>query len=84
VKQIFAYDPDPDTRKIERRMIPATRAGCMGKPADIRRQVQRFADMGFDLLLLKLIPSVENVRAIGGEIIAPLRAGAKAPATAAT
>lgn len=82
VKQIFAYDPDPDTRKIERRMIPATRAGCIGKPADIRRQVQRLEDMGFELLLLKLIPSVENVRAIGAEIIAPLRSGAKAEALA--
>ncbi|MDB5508562.1 MAG: Alkanesulfonate monooxygenase [Hyphomicrobiales bacterium] len=78
VKKIFAYEADPDTRKIERRMIPATRAGCIGTPADIRRQVQRLEDMGFELLLLKLIPSVENVAAIGAEIIAPLRSGAKA------
>jgi FMNH2-dependent dimethyl sulfone monooxygenase len=78
IKQIYAHDPDPDTRKIERRMIPATRAGCIGTPEDVRRQVQRFEDMGLELLLLKLIPSVENVRAIGAEIIAPLRAGASA------
>jgi hypothetical protein len=39
--------------------------------------------MGFELLLLKLIPSVENVEAIGAEIIAPLRSGAKAQATGA-
>jgi FMNH2-dependent dimethyl sulfone monooxygenase len=74
IKQIFAYESDPDTRKIERRMIPATRGGCMGRPEDIRRQVQRFEDMGLELLLLKLIPSVENIRAIGAEVIAPLRA----------
>ncbi len=74
IKEIFAYDPDPDTRKIERRMIPATRAGCIGRPEDVRKQCQRFEDMGFELLLLKLLPNVENIRRIGAEVIQPLRA----------
>jgi len=74
VEQIFKFDPDPDTRKIERRMIPATRAGCMGTPEQVRRQCKRFSDMGFELLLLKLLPNVENIERIGAEIIQPLRA----------
>ena len=74
IAEIFKYDPDPDTRKIERRMIPATRAGCMGRPEDVRRQCQRFHDMGIELLLLKLLPNVENIERIGAEVIAPMRA----------
>jgi len=69
VQRIFKYDPDPDTRKIERRMLPATRAGCMGQPRDVLKQIRRFEDLGVELLLLKLIPSVENVEDIGRRII---------------
>jgi alkanesulfonate monooxygenase SsuD/methylene tetrahydromethanopterin reductase-like flavin-dependent oxidoreductase (luciferase family) len=70
MQQIFATDPVGDTRKIESRMIPATRAGFIGTPLDVRKQVRRFADMGFDLLLLKMIASVEAVEEVGAEIIA--------------
>lgn len=80
IETINANEVEPDPRKIERRMIPATRGGCMGTPAEVRRQVQRFEDMGFELLLLKLIPSLANVQAIGEEVIAPLRAGGSTPA----
>lgn len=80
VADIFKFDPDPDTRKIERRMIPATRAGCMGRPEDVRRQVSRLHDMGFELLLLKLIPNVANVTRIAEDVIAPLRRPALTPA----
>ena len=73
IAQIFKYDPDPDTRKIERRMIPATRAGCMGTPEDVRKQLKRFNDIGLELILMKLLPNVENVRRLGEEIIQPLR-----------
>jgi FMNH2-dependent dimethyl sulfone monooxygenase len=73
VQKIFAYDPtnrSPDrTRQIERRMLPATKAGLIGRPQDVRRQVRRFEDMGIELLLLKLIPTAENVQRIGGEVI---------------
>jgi dimethylsulfone monooxygenase len=76
VQKIFAYDKDPGsrspdrTRQIERRMLPATKAGLMGRPADIRRQVERFEAMGVDMLLVKFIPTVENVKRIGAEVIA--------------
>jgi FMNH2-dependent dimethyl sulfone monooxygenase len=73
VKAIFALEAEPDSRKIERRILPATKAGCIGKPEDVRRQIKRFEEMGVELLLLKLIASIDNVRAIAGEIIAPLR-----------
>jgi len=74
IQEIFKYDSDPDTRKLERRMIPATRAGCIGRPEDVRKQCQRFHDMGIDLLLLKLLPNVANIERIGAEVIQPLRA----------
>ena len=73
INEISACEPNPDSRKIKRRLIPATRAGCVGSPEQVRKQVLRFEEMGFELLLLKLIHSVENVRTIGEEIIAPLR-----------
>jgi dimethylsulfone monooxygenase len=78
IERIFAYDPDPDTRKIESRMLPATKIGCIGSAEDVRRQLERFEDLGIELVLCKLIPTVENVQRIGEEIIAPLRDGADA------
>jgi dimethylsulfone monooxygenase len=79
INQIFAFDPDPDTRKIESRMLPATKAGLIGSPDAVRRQVRRFEDLGIELILCKMIPNVDNIRHIAGEIIAPLRAGAALP-----
>src|SRR5262249_26028729 len=76
IKQIFAFDPDPDTRKIESRMLPATKAGLIGSPEAVRQQLRRFESIGIDLMLCKMIPNVENIRTIAGEIIAPMRAGA--------
>jgi FMNH2-dependent dimethyl sulfone monooxygenase len=77
VKAIFALEAEPDSRKIERRILPATKAGCIGRPEDVRRQIERFEDMGLELLLLKMIASVDNVRTIAGEVIAPLREGGR-------
>jgi FMNH2-dependent dimethyl sulfone monooxygenase len=74
IAEIFKYESDPDTRKLERRMMPATRAGCIGRPEDVRKQCRRFEDMGIELLLLKLLPNVENIERIGAEVIQPLRA----------
>ncbi len=75
IKRIFAYDPNPDTRKIESRMLPATRIGCIGSPDTVRRQLRRFENIGIELVLCKLVPTIENVRRIGDEIIAPMRGG---------
>jgi len=76
IKRIFAYDPDPDTRKIEQRMLPATRLGCIGSTESVLAQLRRFEAIGIELVLCKIIPTVDNVRRIGEEIIAPLHAGA--------
>jgi FMNH2-dependent dimethyl sulfone monooxygenase len=79
IERIFAYDPDPDTRKIERRMLPATKLGCIGSPEGVLRQIRRFESLGIELLLCKIIPTTENVQQIGEEVIAPLRGGATLP-----
>jgi hypothetical protein len=41
----------------------------------VMRQVRRFESLGVELLLCKIIPTAENARTIGEEIIAPLRSG---------
>ena len=73
VARIIAHEQNPDTNKIRRSMLPATLGGCMGTPADIRRQIGRFADMGIELVLFKMTAGVADVRRIGEEIIQPLR-----------
>lgn len=75
IQRIFKYDPDPDTRKIEKRMMPATRAGCIGPADKVLAQLKRFEDMGIELILCKLIPTAENVTLIGRELIGPLNGG---------
>jgi FMNH2-dependent dimethyl sulfone monooxygenase len=75
IQRIFAFDPDPDTRKIESRMLPATKIGCIGSPDMVLRQLRRFEDLGIELVLCKIIPTIENVQRIGEEIIAPMRSG---------
>ena len=52
-------------------MLPAALGGCIGRPEKVRRQVQRFADMGIELLLFKMAAGKEDVREIGREIIEP-------------
>lgn len=71
IKQIFEYENSGDTRKIETRLIPQTRGGCVGTAADVRRQVERYESMGVELLLLKMVSSVPNVELIGREIVQP-------------
>ncbi len=73
IKRIFEFDPDTDTRKIESRMLPATKIGCIGSPGSVRRQIQRFEDLGIELILCKMIPTVENIQYIAAELIAPRR-----------
>ena len=55
-------------------MLPATRLGCIGSAENVRRQMQRFEQLGIELILCKFIPTAENVRRIGEEIIAPMQA----------
>jgi FMNH2-dependent dimethyl sulfone monooxygenase len=76
IKQIFDHDPVPDARKIESRMIPATKAGLIGAPDAVLRQLRRYESLGIELVLCKMIPNVDTVRQIAGEIIAPMRGGA--------
>jgi dimethylsulfone monooxygenase len=77
IQRIFEFDPDPDTRKIEQRMLPATRIGCIGTPESVLLQLRRFESLGIELVLCKIIPTIENVQRIGEEIIAPLRGGTR-------
>jgi len=80
IQRIFTFDPDPDTRKIEQRMLPATKIGCIGTPDSVLRQLRRFDSLGIELVLCKIIPTVENVQRIGEQLIAPMRSsGASLP-----
>jgi FMNH2-dependent dimethyl sulfone monooxygenase len=73
IQTILKYDPDGDVRKLKRRMLPNTKAGCMGTPEQVVKQIRRFHDLGLDLVLCKLIPTSENVERIGQEVVTPLR-----------
>jgi FMNH2-dependent dimethyl sulfone monooxygenase len=78
IRQITAYDPDGDTRKIESRMIPATKAGLIGPPDAVLRQLRRYESLGIELVLCKMIPNVGTITHIAEDIIAPMR-GAASP-----
>lgn len=74
VDAIFAFEPEGERtveriRQIERRMLPATKAGLIGTARDVRAQVRRFDDMGIELLLLKFVPDLDNVRRLGAEVL---------------
>lgn len=69
-------EPDADQRKMQSRVGPGMRAGLVGTPDEVRENVQRFADMGIDMLLLQYVPTVEQIEQIGAELIGPLGGGA--------
>jgi len=73
VKRITAYDKEPDSSKVRVRMLPAAMGGCIGTPDKVRRQINRFSEMGIELVLFKMASGVEDVRRIGEEIVAPYR-----------
>ena len=75
-------DEHPGGPKILKRVGPAIKAGCVGTPDQVREQIEVFREMGIELLLFKFPPSVEEVRAIWDEIIAPMRKGEAAMAPA--
>jgi FMNH2-dependent dimethyl sulfone monooxygenase len=66
-------DGETDVRKMMSRVGPAMKAGCIGRPEKVRAQLQRYADMGIELFLLKFVPTVAEVRTIRDELIVPLR-----------
>jgi len=69
IDQILKFDPDTDERKLQRRMLPALKAGLIGKPEDVIKQLGRYHDMGLELILCKMMPNTENVSKIGHEIV---------------
>ena len=72
VAEIFKHDPDPDVRKIKQRMLPALKAGCVGRPEDVQRQLRRFGDIGIELILCKMISNPVNIERIYGEVLGPV------------
>jgi FMNH2-dependent dimethyl sulfone monooxygenase len=70
---LMATDPQLDGRKIASRVAPALKAGCIGPAEKIREQLLKYHDIGIELFLLKFVPTVEEVRRIGDEIVNPLR-----------
>lgn len=66
-------EPDVDERKMVSRVGPSMRAGCVGTPAEVRSMLERYHDIGIDLVLLQYVPTAENARRIGDQLIAPLR-----------
>ena len=66
-------EPDADVRKLENRIGPAMMAGCVGRPDEVRAQLERYMAMGIELFLFKFPPLVTQVEAIRAEIIEPLR-----------
>jgi FMNH2-dependent dimethyl sulfone monooxygenase len=81
-KLLTPEEPDADVRKMMQRVGPAMKSGCIGTPQKVREQLLKYTDMGVELFLLKFVPTVDAVREIRDEIIAPLR-GCAAPAVAA-
>lgn len=82
VARIVANSPDPDSNKAMRRMLPNTLAGLIGTPEKVVRQLQRYEDMGLDLILCKMFPTVENIRLIGEEVIGTFRQKSRSAAMA--
>jgi FMNH2-dependent dimethyl sulfone monooxygenase len=79
-KQILAYDPNPDARKLETQMLPATKAGMIGSPEAVRKQLRRFESLGIELMLCKMVATVDNVQRIAEDIIVPMRGTVSAQA----
>jgi alkanesulfonate monooxygenase SsuD/methylene tetrahydromethanopterin reductase-like flavin-dependent oxidoreductase (luciferase family) len=64
---------EADMRKIMQRTAPATKAGCIGPPDHVRKQLGAYRDMGIELFLFKLVPNLEQVAMVAREIIEPFR-----------
>ena len=75
IKRVFECEPDPDPRKIESRLLPVTKAGLIGSPDAVIAQMKRYESMGIELILCKMIPTVDNIRLITREVLDPMRGG---------
>lgn len=65
-------EPDADWRKLEQRIGPAMMAGCVGRPEEVRAQLEKYQAMGIELFLFKFPPTVARVEEIRREIIEPM------------
>ncbi len=65
--------PNVDLRKIQSRIGPAMKTGCVGRPEDVRAQLLAYQDLGIEFFLFKFVPTVEGVEQIRDELILPLR-----------
>lgn len=72
-RDLLVRGADADMRKIESRIGPAMKTGCVGTADEVRAQVRAFSEMGIEFLLLKFVPSVTAVEEIRRELIEPLR-----------
>jgi FMNH2-dependent dimethyl sulfone monooxygenase len=73
VKLLTPDEADADVRKMQSRVGPSMRAGCVGTPAEVRETLAAYQAMGIELVLLQYVPTASNAAAIGRELIAPLR-----------
>lgn len=73
LKRLMQFEPGSDTRLMRSRLGPPMKAGGLGPPSLVLDQMKRYRDLGIELLLLKFIPTVTNVRRIAEEIIDPMR-----------
>jgi dimethylsulfone monooxygenase len=79
LKLLAASVSQAEVTKIMTRIIaPAMKAGCVGPPEQVRKQLMAYRDMGIELFLFKLVPNKEQIAMVKEEIIEPLRGG-KAP-----
>jgi hypothetical protein len=55
------------------RTAPAMKAGCLGPPEHVRKQLRVYGEMGIELFLFKLVPNLEQIALVQKEIIEPYR-----------
>lgn len=70
---LAAAASDEDRSMMTGYIGPAMRTGCIGRPADVRNQLEAYRDIGIELFLFKFPPSVDIVQQIRTEVIVPLR-----------
>lgn len=71
--KLLTAGPDADQRKIQSRIGPAMKTGCVGAPEQVRAQLRAYEAMGIEFFLLKFVPTVAGVEQIRDELIRPLR-----------
>jgi FMNH2-dependent dimethyl sulfone monooxygenase len=73
LKLLTPREPDADVRKMQSRVGPSMRAGCVGTPDEVRDALAVYQEIGIELVLVQYVPTPENAAAIGRELIATLR-----------